>query len=311
MKKFCFKVLIFIIPIVIAIFVLEILLRQIPNDYSYKRNYFDKNSGQMQTLIFGSSHAFYGLDPVYFDTNTFNASHVSQSIFYDCEILKEYEDLLPHLQHVIIPISYPSLFSDLATGVESWRAKSYVIYYGINPTHSLKHSTEIFSQKLTINLKRIYTYYLKHRTEISCSTLGWGTTYMSSKAEDLVKTGKAAAARHTCSNLHDEEITNIFKKNVSNLYRMIDICNQHHVKVILLTTPTYITYRENLNAEQLDMTVNTITEIAAKYPNVTYRNMMSDSTFVDRDFFDADHFSEIGAKKFSLMINQLIEADRQ
>ncbi len=34
--------------------------------------------------------------------------------------------------------------------------------------------------------------------------------------------------------------------------------------------------------------------------------MISDSTFIAEDYFDADHLSEIGAKKLSLKINKIL-----
>jgi hypothetical protein len=35
--------------------------------------------------------------------------------------------------------------------------------------------------------------------------------------------------------------------------------------------------------------------------------MINDSTFIAKDFFDADHLSEIGAKKLSIKLDRLTE----
>lgn len=43
------------------------------------------------------------------------------------------------------------------------------------------------------------------------------------------------------------------------------------------------------------------------YENCTYVNMINDSTFIAKDFFDADHLSEIGAKKLSIKLDRLTE----
>ena len=107
----------------------EVVLRNIPNDYIYKKKYLDVYSNEIETLVLGSSHSFYGVNPAFFFKNTFNASHISQSFDYDLEILEKYDGYLGELKTVVIPISYFSLFHKLESGSESWRIKNYIIYY--------------------------------------------------------------------------------------------------------------------------------------------------------------------------------------
>ena len=89
MNKFITKLIIFCLPILLGTLVLEVLLRNIPNDYSQKKEYLDENSSEIETLILGSSHSFYGLNPKYFSSKTFNASHISQSLNYDYKIINK------------------------------------------------------------------------------------------------------------------------------------------------------------------------------------------------------------------------------
>ena len=124
MKKFLFHVSKIIIPIVLFFLVLEIAIRNIPNDYQLKKEYLDKNAEEINTLILGSSHTFYGVNPEYFSKKTFNAAYVSQSLDLDFEILNAYNSKLKKLKTVIIPISYFSLFETLETDIEKWRIKN-------------------------------------------------------------------------------------------------------------------------------------------------------------------------------------------
>jgi len=89
MSKFIIRTLLFSLPVLALFIVMEILLRQIPNDYLLKKKYLDNHSKEIETLILGSSHSFYGINPLYFSNNTFNASHISQSLDYDFAILKK------------------------------------------------------------------------------------------------------------------------------------------------------------------------------------------------------------------------------
>ena len=66
------------------------------------------------------------------------------------------------------------------------------------------------------------------------------------------------------------------------------------------------TYCQNLNLEQLNVTIKTITGICSNYNNCIYFNLLSDPNFVSEDFYDADHLSEIGAEKLSKIINKKI-----
>ena len=71
---------------------LELLFRGIPNEYTFKKDYLDLHSNEIETLILGNSHNYYGLNPAYFnDYNTFNAAFTVQRTYFDLEILKKYK----------------------------------------------------------------------------------------------------------------------------------------------------------------------------------------------------------------------------
>ena len=63
MKKFLLYILKIILPILFFFLVLEIAIRNIPNDYKLKQKYLQQNTAEINTLILGSSHTYYGLKP--------------------------------------------------------------------------------------------------------------------------------------------------------------------------------------------------------------------------------------------------------
>ncbi|MBE7442336.1 MAG: hypothetical protein HS119_07785 [Flavobacteriales bacterium] len=305
MKKFIIKTILFLLPIFAISLSMEILLRKIPNDYLYKKEYLDKYSNEIETLILGSSHSFYGLNPDFFSSSTFNAAHISQSLNYDYEIFKKYQDNLHNLKTLILPISYFTLYGKLENGSESWRVKNYVIYYGMNVANSFVDYAEVLSNQPKVNRKKFYGYYIKsnHDQYISCSELGWGTPIQS---KDLVETGKAAAERHTKADITSDFNNNIFNNNQQILNTIIKWCKKQNIKVLLLTLPAYTTYRQNINLEQYGITIKTANKIASQYDNCIYVNLFDDTNFVAKDFRDADHLSEIGAEKLSKLIDKKI-----
>lgn len=285
---------------------MEVLLRYIPNDYRFKRKYLDTHSGEIETLFLGSSHSFYGIDPVYFHKNTFNASYNSQSLNYDFEILKKYENRFENLKTIVIPVSYFTLFGRLEDGPDKWLIKNYILYFKINTSKKFCDHTEILSNKFKVNLRRLVSYYIKGIQNSISSDLGWGTTYKSENALDLTETGKESALRHTRNDIESAKYTEIFNKNVLELNNIIKWCNNRHVNVILFTPPAYITYRMLLNEGQLNTTLNIVNELDKKYDNCIYVNLLSDPAFISRDFYDSDHLSEIGARKLSKIFDDII-----
>ncbi len=286
---------------------MEALLRNIPNDYQKKRAYLETNAHEIETLILGNSHSLAGLDPSYFDTKTFNAAHVSQSINYDLAILNRYIDTFVSLKTIIIPISYFSLYETLESSQETWRIKNYNIYYGIHLSKSLKNYSEVLSLRLHTNLYRIIDYYFLRKTAITCTDLGWGKTRLSKDAQNLLETGLRAANFHTVTDINEKKFQFIYQENLHYLNEILTWSLDNDVVVLLISFPVYKTYINQLNKDQLKSTILTAEEISAQYVNCTYLNLMEDSIFYAKDFYDADHLSELGAKKMSFIVNQIID----
>ena len=281
---------------------IEALIRNIPNDYSYKRGYLDQNASDVEILFLGSSHAYRDINPIYIDANSFNAAYVSQSLYYDYRILEKYNDNWARLKYIVIPVSYFSLFYKLEDSPESWRIKNYSIYYYIRTTYHIADYSELLSNKLNINLERIFAYYSAGQTNITSSNLGWGAKDKPTIKFDFAEKGEEAAQRHTVAN------DVFFDENVNVLRSIISFAEAHDAQIIFYTPPAFKTYVENLNERQLSRTILTMTELDNAYPNVIYMNFLTSDLFGQSDFYDADHLNEIGARKFTLEIGKLIDA---
>ncbi|MDR6760954.1 hypothetical protein J2Y38_001152 [Flavobacterium sp. 2755] len=305
MKKFILKSILFVIPVLLFVIFIENIVRSVPNDYSIKKEYLDKNSDKIEVLILGSSHTYFGIDPEYLKLKSYNSAYISQSVDYDFEILKKYKTRFKQLKFIVIPIDYFSLYSRLEEGTEKWRIKNYNIYYNINSSGPFKLSNhfELLNGKVSDNIMRANLYYKEHKNDnITCNKLGWGTTYKSEKSLNLAETGKTAAKRHTI-NIHN----NIYyEENIRTIKSIIQLAGEINTKVIFITSPAYKTYTANLEHNQLNNTISFMNKIAKDNRNVMYYNLLNDKSFIDKDFYDADHLNEIGAKKLSLKIDRII-----
>ena len=52
--------------------------------------------------------------------------------------------------------------------------------------------------------------------------------------------------------------------------------------------------------------MNACENLANRFSNTTYLNLLKDSTFVDSDFYDPDHLNDCGAAKLTKMLNEVI-----
>ena len=300
MKRFNFKLFFFILPIIIFAFLLEFALRMIPNDYVYKKELLDKGAHQIETLILGNSHIYTGLNPTYLENkNAFNAAYFSQTLYFDNEIFKKYQDQTPQLKTVIISVSYASLFYTFGY------AGDYFLYWDFD-VESMKFfdKTEILGMGKTFsaNMKRVFRYYIKRESPITSTELGWGNFYKSEESKNLLETGKETAKKHE-KNMDLKMVDT----NVDLINSIINTCKQRNIHVLLITMPTYQSYRDNINNEYLNIALTTAGNIAQKHENCTYLNLHEDASFVVEDFYDGDHLNDIGAKKLSLLVNKTLD----
>jgi hypothetical protein len=302
MKQFIKRILIFFIPVIIVLCSIELFLRTIPNDYKYKKERLINQAQDIQILVLGSSHAHYGIDPNYFSMDGFNFANISQSLDIDNKLLEKYGDKLAQLKYVVIPISYSTLFSTLSTGNENWRIKNYTLYYNINigTSFSFGNYFELLNGTMLSNAGRLYKYIKDQSKLITVSDKGFGLNYSSNIKNDMERTGKAAALRHT----HFD--TNIFSYNKNILDQIINWCKTKNVKLVFITFPAYYTYKNKLDNNQLQETINYMNLIEKRNNNVYYFNLLNENGFVQEDFFDADHLNEVGAGKLTKKINNIL-----
>lgn len=300
MKRFLIQVIFIIfLPTMCVLGVCENILRSIPNDYSYKHDWLIKNSNSIKILNFGSSHGYYGIRPEFFSKPAFNLAFVSQSLRYDKFLYEKYATACDSLEYVVLPISYSSFRSNLDKSKEWWRIKGYCIYmgcdyYGVNP----KYNLEITSKEKKSQLKDAFLQQLNYRT---CDTLGFCTNYKKEyRAQDWQSTGLTACTRHSKG-----EKENI-KTNLQYLEWIIQDCQKRNVKVILLTTPTFHTYYDVLNQDQVIEREEICNNLVKKYSNVTFLDWLKYEQFNEDDFFDADHLNEYGAEKLTKMLDEYI-----
>lgn len=298
MKGFVIKVLIFLVPVLVASVVIEVLLRRMPNDYRNKSQAL-KHGENIEVLCLGSSHALYSVNPAYLDYKAYNGAFVAQSVDIDLKLLQHHIADLPNLKVLMLPVTYITLAMKLEDGPEVWRMKNYNLYHDhIFPSYSIDKNSELLGAPFHAIYYRLKDYYIFGKSPLTCTPLGFGTNYKFEDRKNLASTGKLTAERHTVKDKTD------YRENKGSIESIISLCKAKNVRVVLFTTPANHAYRDYLDLRQLNAVIGFAQQMEKQNPGeVYYFNLFEDSDFVDADYYDGDHLNDRGAKKFSLKLN--------
>jgi len=304
MKKFLRYCALFALPILIAALPVEYIIRQVPNPYKYKYEWMQRNAEDVEVLVFGSSHTFYGIRPEFFDGKAFSLANVSQGIRQDLFLLKYWADRYKQLKTIIVPISFSSWFGHgLEYGTESYRCRYYKIYMDCD----LYSDWSLYNLELSDMRTALGKLgkYISNGNDLGYDKYGWGDTYkLAEKKMAKWNDGteaEAAVKRHTVKNWDYIEM------NYEQMKDIAEFCKSHGVQMVLITTPCWHSYYDNLNKEQLSKMYE-LTHRFQKEFDVPYFDYLKDPRFKADDFYDSNHLSDIGAIKFTKILDKDIKS---
>lgn len=304
MNKFIKYSFCFALPLIIGFFSIEHLIRQVPNPYKYKYNWMQKNAENVETLIFGSSHTYFGIRPEYFTCKAFSLANPAQELKFDLFLLNYWSDRYKKLKTVICPISFFSFFWEgLENSSSSFRCRYYKIYMDCNLYSDFSMYNLELSNLATAQTK-IDRLFIEDDAP-GCNKYGWGTLYKLSikniKEWNDGTEAEAAIKRHTAENW------DYIEQNYSYLKDIAEFCRSRHIQLVLITTPCWHTYYDHLNKEQLSKMYSLTHKLVNQY-KFLYLDYLKDKRFVAEDFYDSNHLSDIGAIKFTKILDHDIKA---
>lgn len=303
MRKFLLKLLLFLLPFVLMLVVLEVFYRYIPNNYSCKDQQINKNFQKIEVLLFGDSHCLYGLNPSCFSKNTFNLSNVSQTIYFDKLLFDKYVDKLPKLTQVVFCIEYTNLSQRDNSGDDGWRKFYYQRFMHLEVPLISKLDPRNYCLAFTQSFYKsrdLVKRYVKKKTILDCDSLGWGTNY---KKADRIPAAQVAQNRA----IVQEDGLMDFEVNKSRINDIIRRCKQRNIQVLIVSMPQTKVYESYLNQNKLSKIKATCSEFQTKNPKeVFYLNLFDDTRFSEEDFYDADHLNNEGALKCSKIVNDYL-----
>ena len=296
MKRFLLKSLLFVCILFVLLMFIEYLLRSTAFGHDYNKKYLDNNANNIQILALGNSLIWSGLNPEFFEYNSFNAANNGQNYYLSQEILNKYFDNFDNLEMVITQIDYEYLI------IPPKSHYLYTINYGFK---SEKISDFfIFSNfPLQNAIIRIIDYYFldKRFRHGEQQPLG---NHLSTKTANIDEL-KRDYRHDNLFRISDDDLNNI-SINTEIILDMAQKLATKNIKLLLITTPTHPIRRDWMNKEYVNIIHDVANYVTSMATNIEYLDFLYDYDFNELDFSDAYHINASGAEKMSKKIAQYL-----
>ena len=296
MTRFIFKALIFFFPLFVLLAVTEYKARQLPSDFAVKRERLEQNIDRAEIIVAGSSHAYYAVKPALLGVPAVTIAYPGQDLYYDSRILLKYLPQANRAKLVIVTVSYLSLEYMMEDSEGKSQTNFYYKYWGI-PHRSSAFNIANYSRVFLFGLQRSRDFLItgKPPRPENIDESGGNADLRSSNDFDVMN-GQIAVKRHEAGmNLK------YVAQNSEYLDELFDAVRRQNISAVIVTTPCFHTYYDNINPEKYLRMQNAIQTLSQKY-NLKYYNYLKDERFVAEDFADSDHLSTPGAEKFSRIL---------
>lgn len=317
MAKFLKKLILFLLIPLTFVLLSDLYLRNKDSLYKEKFEGALRNSGKIETLILGNSHANYGVDPQAFDRYAYNLANVNQSLYYDKRITLKLLDKLKNLHYVLISADYHSLSFSSQGLRDVWSFYGNGITYKNKSFLKARLSPSLFAYppKVILSfLKRDLQNILKYKGDAVDFPVQKGVNPLDSLQQGFI--GFSGSDFNSFSNAKYRSRAGVFNAKVKeseesdeirmDLEDFIKILKERGVKPILFSPPTYEKYNRYLDSLLLQKQKRAYKKIAHKY-NIPYWDFMSDKNFKEEYFYNEDHLNKVGAEKLGGMLNDSIK----
>jgi hypothetical protein len=265
-----------------------------------------KHADEIECLLLGNSHIEEGLIPDSMGTGVFNMAISGRYLVYDAALAQMHVPAMHNLKVLVVPYEYFEFYlgrnvptqakmdtrEELSPTIKCMNYK----YMGLRVD-----GFWYWSEFLNSNEDFMKRFVMRDDQLLNCDSLGYMELKSSSKKNNWKKKGLPDEIDLTKSK--DSKLTDQLYKDYETL---ANVTKDNGVRLVLLSTPMYRTYRDMMNKELMQEMSSHVHALQEKYPHVEYYDYASDDRFGDNDFQDASHLTEIGARKFSKIVKEEI-----
>lgn len=295
MKRFFREIGLFSVVALLFFGALEWVAESIPNSYTYKRDYIDQHGAEIRTLILGSSNAYDGLNPSVMP-QAFNLANSSQTLEDDYRLLAKYIDSMDSLHTVIVGLGYHSL----GATTEDNRRTYYTIYMDLYPRWPIsKYSFEVCNPEMLI--KKIIKYSVS-RDVTRCDSLGQRVGHTLEAAQSGAEWwNKDMLSLVENDKLQIADCRLEIEENTRYLKAIVDLCNTHNVKPVIVQMPVMEEYKRMLPEEQVALMDDVLLSLDSSAVCVD----ASEWEIPEEGWYNATHLTKEASEEFTrqLIVN--------
>lgn len=240
MKKFAIRVVVFILPLLISAVLIELWARN--NIFKAKSTYIEQHLSDIQVIALGSSQTQSAINPQYLDLKLASLAHSGSTLNLETLLFDKFFPRLPQLEFVIFELAPYNL--ERWTNEKSLKNHLYWIYYDLNnygkspplrENFLLTANPQVHLNKL-INLK-----FKSPLNEFGFVTQAPFTLADTNKQKEIINQ-QQVSERQLQALKPDRK--KLYRKNAALLDARIQRCLDNKVKVILLSTPLFHSYKQ-------------------------------------------------------------------
>ena len=264
---------------------------------------FSKIPSNVKLINLGSSHGQCAFD--YSQTSdvvAYNFALSAQPFYYDLCVLKQFHHKLSQNALVLIPISFFSFYQQNAE-FDAIKLR----YYRILPNKYIIDADLFEDFRYSVFPICSQGRFIRHIIkDIPLSEADFCTSVVQQEIVDQEKINDIAKMKlQDRFSINRETVSESeFNRNYSSFINLLDFCNLHNYKVILLTTPLTTELYNLFTFEYLTEFTENLSKITEQYKNIEYWNYAQYPPLSDNlSFFrDSDHLNRQGALEFTRIV---------
>jgi hypothetical protein len=301
MKKFILLLLIFLLPAIIFVGVIEYDCRT-NTVFSFKKKYFERNYDKIELMFIGSSHTQNAINPEFIERKSCNMAFGAQPMSIDYYLLDKYIDKMPKLSTVFLEVSHHRFYVDL--NPNDWNghiySNLYDIYYNVEK-YSIKNYSFLASENKFFTsafFKKINPTGYKYKLNEFGFIVNDSNDRFSKLKYDTIKINNSFVL--------DFRFNSKYKKlNEEFLNRTVQLLQRKNIKVVLFSPPLYKTFYNAIPVDVKAHFDSTINSVKNRYL-IDYLNYIEDQNFGVHDYKNDNHLNSDGAKKLCININNAL-----
>lgn len=302
------RVLVFFIPVVIAYAVLEVLVLQLPFQYTIIEDYMASEGDRIEIITTGSSQMKCAVNPAFMKEPALNFGSTSQHHNTDYAILTQTHDKLKNVNCVVLEVSYSHL--ELPHNAPTfWKNNVYLKYYDVNNFGRNTYFKDklIFLSRPDIYSRELIDHYVRNKTTVNFNRFGFDENNYNGSFKK--KNYEDAEIPFVSSEINTSESVQLFEYNTAFLFKFLDYLEAKNINVVLTSLPMHKYYLRDRNLNILHRRDSILTVASERYSNLRVFRKEEDTVhFKTSDYINHNHLNPDGAKKYTEMLDAFIAA---